>query len=385
MIKNKLMKTNARPDVIFEKGDGSYLYDKDQNAYLDFVAGVAVNALGHCSPVVTEAIEKQSKQLIHLSNLFWTDAQLDLAEFLINESNHEEVFFVNSGTEAIETAIKIARKYGKGANENKGDILYLENSFHGRTVGALSLTGQLKYQADFMPLMGKVKMGKVNSIADLESKISENTCALFLEPIQAEGGVVSLNSEFIKAARSLCDKYEALLVFDEVQCGIGRIGTFYAYESIGVIPDILCLAKGLGGGFPIGAVLANKKANVLELGDHGCTFGGSPLACATSHAVVSVVKEQRFLDSVKEKGKYIKDKLEAALEGNNSFKSVEGKGMLLGLHLNIEAKAIVEAAFKEKLLIIRAGEKVIRIVPALNISNNEIDKGLDILIKILRK
>lgn len=385
MIENKLMKTYSRPDVIFERGKGSYLYDEKNNEYLDFVAGVAVNSLGHCSPIVTEAIEKQSKQLIHLSNLYWTKAQLDLAEILIDTSDHEEVFFVNSGTEALETAIKITRKYGKSISQDKNEILFMKNSFHGRSVGALSITGQEKYQVDFMPLMGKTKMVIANDIADLISKVNENTCAIFIEPIQGEGGVIPMEVEFLKETRILCDKYNALLVFDEVQCGIGRTGTFYAYQGTNIIPDIVCLAKGLGGGFPIGAVLANKKANVLQPGDHGCTFGGNPLACATSKAVVQVINTKEFLKSVHEKGEYIKNRLEESLNGHKAFKSVKGKGLLIGVHLTVESKPISEEGFKEKLLVIGAGKNVIRIVPSLNISYDEIDKGLEILIRIIKK
>ncbi len=252
---------------------------------------------------------------------------------------------MNSGTEAVETAIKLARKHGKKVSSKKTEILYLENSFHGRTVGALSLTGQSKYQVDFMPLMDHAHMVKVNDIEDLKKKFKETTCAIFIEPIQGEGGIKPVDSKFIKAARDLCDNNDALLIFDEVQCGISRIGSFYAHEKIGVTPDIFCLAKGLGGGFPIGAVIANKKANVFDPGDHGCTYGGNPLACAVSLAVVQEVGKEDFMNEVSEKEEYIRKKLTDAIGELPIFKSIEGMGLMLGLHLNGDAKAITKKSF----------------------------------------
>jgi len=385
MIDNKIMKTYIRPDVLFERGEGVYMYDTDGNAYLDFYSGVAVNALGHNHPAVVEAIQEQGQKLMHVSNLYWSQPQIDLANYLIEKSDHDEVFFVNSGTEAVETAIKLARKHGKKISPTKTEILYLENSFHGRTVGALSLTGQSKYQVDFMPLMDHAHMVKVNDIEDLKKKFKETTCAIFIEPIQGEGGIKPVDSKFIQAARELCNNNDALLIFDEVQCGISRIGSFYAHEKIGVIPDIFCLAKGLGGGFPIGAVIANKKANVFDPGDHGCTYGGNPLACAVSLAVVQEVGKEDFMNEVSEKGAYIRKKLTDAIGELPIFKSIEGMGLMLGLHLNGDAKAITKKAFDEKLILITAGQSVIRLIPALNISYENIDKALDTLINIIKE
>ena len=385
MIDNKIMKTYIRPDVLFERGEGVYMYDTDGNAYLDFYSGVAVNALGHNHPAVVEAIQEQGQKLMHVSNLYWSQPQIDLANYLIEKSDHDEVFFVNSGTEAVETAIKLARKHGKKISPTKTEILYLENSFHGRTVGALSLTGQSKYQVDFMPLMDHAHMVKVNDIEDLKKKFKETTCAIFIEPIQGEGGIKPVDSKFIQAARELCNNNDALLIFDEVQCGISRIGSFYAHEKIGVTPDIFCLAKGLGGGFPIGAVIANKKANVFDPGDHGCTYGGNPLACAVSLAVVQEVGKEDFMNEVSEKGAYIRKKLTDAIGELPIFKSIEGMGLMLGLHLNGDAKAITKKAFDEKLILITAGQSVIRLIPALNISYENIDKALDTLIDIIKE
>lgn len=385
MIENKLMKTYVRPDVIFERGEGVYMFDNEGNTYLDFYSGVAVNALGHGHPIILEAIQEQSKKVMHLSNLYWSQPQIDLAEYLINRSKHEEVFFVNSGTEAVESAIKLARKYGKQFETPKTEILYLTNSFHGRTVGALSLTGQSKYQVDFMPLMDHTHIVETNNIEDLVAKFNDKTCAIIMEPIQGEGGIKPVDIEFIKKSRELCDQFDALLIFDEVQCGIGRIGTFYGHQKIGITPDVFCLAKGLGGGFPIGAVVANQKANVFKPGDHGCTYGGNPLACAVSLAVVKEVGKSEFMKEVIGKGQYIREKLEKSIGNLPIFKSVEGMGLMLGLHLNGDAKKITNKAFENNVIFITAGSNVIRLIPALNIGYEEIDKALDVLIDLLKE
>ncbi len=311
MGKEYLMESYSRFDVNFEKGIGTKLYDTEGNEYLDFVAGVAVNCLGHCHPAIVKALDEQSKKLIHVSNLYWTPTQTQLAEKLVALSDHNTVFFCNSGTEANETAIKIARKYGKLTGDaQKHEIITMENSFHGRTLGSLTITGQKKYQKDFMPLMGGVKSVKFNDIDDLEKNISEKTCAVIIEPIQGEGGIINADIEFLMKAKKLCEEYNALLIFDEVQCGIGRTGELFAYKSFGVTPDIVCLAKGLGGGFPIGAVLANKKASIFKPGDHGCTFGGNPLGCAVSLAVLKELTENKVLEGVKERETTFKDGIE---------------------------------------------------------------------------
>ncbi|WP_432406227.1 aspartate aminotransferase family protein [Wukongibacter sp. M2B1] len=380
MGKKNLMESYSRFDVNFEKGIGTKLYDTEGKEYLDFVAGVAVNCLGHCHPTIVEALDKQSKKLIHVSNLYWTPTQTELAEKLVTLSNHNTVFFCNSGTEANETAIKIARKYGKSTGDSqKHEIITMENSFHGRTLGSLTITGQKKYQKDFTPLIGGVNSVKFNDISDLKEKISNKTCAVIIEPIQGEGGIINADIEFLMEAKKLCEEYDALLIFDEVQCGIGRTGELFAYESFGVIPDIVCLAKGLGGGFPIGAVLANEKASIFKPGDHGCTFGGNPLGCAVSLAVLNELTENKVLEGVKKKEAIFKKGIEKLASEYSFIKKIDGKGLMLGLHLDIEAKKIVNKAFEKGLLIIGAGNNVIRIVPPLNITEDEINKGLKIL------
>jgi len=384
MDKKYLMESYSRFDVEFEKGVGTKVYDTNGKEYLDFVAGVAVNCLGHCHPAVVNALDEQSKKLIHVSNLYWTPTQTELAKKLVMLSDHDTVFFCNSGTEANETAIKIARKYGKlTGNTEKYEILTMENSFHGRTLGSLTITCQPKYQKDFMPLIGGVKSAKFNDIDDLEKNISEKTCAVIIEPIQGEGGIISADKEFLMKAKELCEKYNALLIFDEVQCGIGRSGDLFAYQSFGVVPDIVCLAKGLGGGFPIGAVLANEKASVFKPGDHGCTFGGNPLGCAVSLAVLNELTENKVVDGVKEKGEIFKEEIEKLKSKYSFIKKVDGKGLMLGIHLDIEAKKVVNKAFEKGLLIIGAGSNVVRIVPPLNITIDEINEGLEILNQVL--
>lgn len=375
-----LMESYSRFDVVFEKGLGTKVYDINGKEYLDFVAGVAVNCLGHCHPAIIKAIDEQSKKLIHVSNLYWTPTQTKLAKTLVSLSDHDTVFFCNSGTEANETAIKIARKYGKlKGTEEKHEIITMKNSFHGRTMGSLAITGQSKYQKDFLPLMEGIKSISFNNIADLESSISEKTCAVIIEPIQGEGGIISADKEFLLEAKKLCEKNDALLIFDEVQCGIGRTGDLFAYQSFGVVPDIVCLAKGLGGGFPIGAVLANEKASIFKPGDHGCTFGGNPLGCAVSLAVLKELTENNVIDGVKAKEKIFKEEIERLMSKYDFIKKIDGKGLILGIHLSIEAKNVVSKAFKKGLLIIGAGSNVVRIVPPLNITIDEINKGLDIL------
>ena len=370
-----IMKTYKRFDLNFVKGVGTYLYEKNGDEYLDFVAGVAVNSLGHSNEKVIEAIKKQSEKLIHISNLYYDDNQIMLADKLVELSNHESVFFCNSGTEAIEGALKVARKYGYGNDKTK--ILYLKNSFHGRTLGALSVTGQEKYQKYYKPLIGDVEEVEFNNIDDLKNKMDDKVCGIIVEPIQGEGGINLIDSDFLNEIKILCDKNDALLIFDEVQSGIGRTGNFFAYQNYDVVPDVVAMAKGLGSGVPIGAFMVNKKADVFDYGDHGCTFGGNPLVTAVSNVVVDTISDELFLNEVNIKGKYLKDKLQS-MESEYAFiKGIRGIGLILGIQLDIdmiEAKEIVEKALEQKLLIIGAGVDVIRVVPALTVSVEEIDE-----------
>ena len=388
MNKKHMMNTYARFDVVFEKGVGTKLYDIQGNEYLDFVAGGAVNCLGHSHPAIVHALEKQSKQLIHVSNLYWNNPQLKLAEKLVEHSSPDnQVFFCNSGTEAIETAVKLARKYGKvKGNLEKVQLLYMDNSFHGRTLGALAVTGQEKYQKAFKPLMEGVGCVKFNDVEDLTNKMNDKVCGLLIEPIQGEGGILPAQQQFLEKARELCDQFDALLIYDEVQCGIGRTGKLFAYENSGVVPDVVCMAKGLGGGFPIGAVMAAQKASAaFEPGDHGCTFGGNPLACGVGLAVLEELIKGGIIDGVQAKSQYIIEKVNTLMDKYNVIKGIQGMGLMLGISFDTEPKQFVTKCFDKGLLLVGAGHNVVRLVPPLNVTMEELDAALKIMEEVLEE
>lgn len=385
MSKGNIMNTYGRFDVVFEKGLGSKLYDSNGIEYMDFVSGVAVNCLGHSHPAITKAIADQSSKLMHISNYYWSKQAVELSEKLCYFSDHKSVFFCNSGTEAMECGVKIGRKYGKiKGGTDKNVVIYMENSFHGRTMGALSVTGQKKYQEDFMPLIGGTRSAKFNDIEDLKDKMGSEVCAVIIEPIQGEGGINPAAIEYLKQVKELCEKYDALLIFDEIQCGMGRLGTLFAYQKFGVIPDVICMAKGLGGGFPIGAVMANEKASVLVPGDHGSTFGGNPLACAVSLAVLKELTDGGVVDKVNEKSEYIISKLKDLKEKYPIIEEIKGIGLLLGIKLKVDVKGFSKKCFENKLLAVTAGSDVIRLLPPLNVGNGDIDKAMELLEKVLQ-
>lgn len=385
MSESNIMNTYGRFGVSFEKGIGCKLYDSNGMEYIDFVSGVAVNCLGHSHPSIIKAIEEQSKKVMHISNYYWNSKGIELAEKLCSLSEHDSVFFCNSGTEAMEVGVKVARKYGKvHGGESKNVIIYMKESFHGRTMGALSVTGQEKYQKDFKPLIGGTKSVKFNDIKDLEDKIDENVCGVIIEPIQGEGGINVASIDYLKAVKKLCEENNALLVFDEVQCGIGRLGTLFAYEKFGVVPDVVCMAKALGGGFPIGAAMVNKKASVLERGDHGSTFGGNPLAAAVSLAVLKELVDGGVISKVDEKSSYIRSKLGILKEKYPIIQEIKGIGLLIGIKLNVDVKEFSKRCFENNLLAVTAGKDVIRLLPPLNVENEDIDKAIEILDKVLK-
>ena len=389
MSRSNIMNTYGRFDVVFDKGKGTKVFDKDGVEYIDFVSGVAVNCLGHCNPKIVATIKNQAEKLIHVSNYYWNQNAMDLAEKLCQNSDHQKVFFCNSGTESIETALKLGRKYGKLSQKNKGgknEIIYMDNSFHGRTMGALSVTGQPKYQEDFRPLIGNVKSSKFNDINDITSKINEDTCAVIIEPIQGEGGIICADKEFLKVVRSLCNEYDALLIFDEVQCGIGRSGKLFAYQKYGIVPDVVCMAKALGAGFPIGAVLATQKAaEAFVPGDHGNTFGGNPLGAAIGCCVLHELIDEKIIDSVDEKAEYIKARINDLKLKYNCIEETRGMGLLIGIKLSIDIKLFVNKCFEKKLLLITAGDGVVRLLPPLNVSKEDIDAALDIITKVFEE
>lgn len=387
MSKDYIMNTYGRFDINFEKGIGTKLYSEDGTEYLDFVSGIAVNCLGHCNPIIVNAIKKQSEKLMHISNYYWNSNALKLAEKLCKNSGNDKAFFCNSGTEAIEAALKLARKYGRmNGNKNKNKIIYMDNSFHGRTMGALSVTGQKKYQSNFTPLIGAVESVPFNNIEALKKIMDETVCGIILEPVQGEGGIIPANINYLKNVKSLCEKFNSLLMFDEVQCGMGRSGRLFAYQKFGILPDVVCTAKGLGGGFPIGTMLANgKAADVFVPGDHGNTFGGNPLACAVSLAIVTELIDGGVIASVDEKSNYLFDKLNKLKEKYNIITEIRGIGLLAGIKISIDTKDFMKECFKEGLLVISANENVIRILPPLNVSIEDIDSALKIIEKVLSK
>lgn len=387
MSKNNIMNTYGRFDVTFEKGLGCKIYDTDGNEYIDFVSGVAVNCLGHSHPAIIKAITEQSSQLIHISNYYWNTKHTQVAEKLIDNCDHDKVFFCNSGTEAIEGAFKLARKYGKlKGNNDKSILLYMNNSFHGRSMGALSITGQEKYQKDFLPLIPNVKKINFNDIDDLNKNFDENVCGLIIEPVQGESGINPADCEYLKEARKLCDKYDALLIFDEIQCGMGRLGELFAYKKFNVIPDVICIAKGLGGGFPIGAFIANEKAApALTLGDHGSTFGGNPLGCAVSLAVLNELVDGGVISSIASKEIYLKEKLNELKNKYNVIEEIKGMGLLIGIGIKTSPKEFSNLCFKKGLLVITAGTNVIRLLPPLNVTIEEIDEALNILESVMKE
>ncbi|MBQ5833164.1 MAG: acetylornithine transaminase, partial [Selenomonadales bacterium] len=357
------------------------------NRYLDFFAGIAVNALGHAHPNLVKAVAEHAAKVIHCSNLYYTEVQAQLIEKLASLSGLDKVFLANSGAEANEGALKLARKYGKTIADDKYEIITANHCFHGRTLMTLTATAQPKYQAGYEPLPQGFTYIDYNDIAALEAAISDKTCAVVLEPIQGEGGVNVPNDDYLQKVRALCDKHGALLIFDEVQTGIGRTGKMFAYEHFGVKPDIVTLAKGLAGGVPIGAFLATDKvASAFHPGDHGSTFGGNPLACAASKAVLDTILEDKLLDNVNEVGAYLMDAIRSLGEKYPTIiRSVRGKGFMVGIELTREGREIVQACLDAKLIINCTAGNVLRLVPSLTIGKQQVDEMITILDAVLAK
>ena len=377
----------ARYPMVISHGEGAYVTDTDGNRYLDFFAGIAVNALGHAHPNLVKAVAEQAAKVIHCSNLYYTEVQAQLIEKLASLSGLDKVFLANSGAEANEGALKLARKYGKTIADDKYEIITANHCFHGRTLMTLTATAQPKYQAGYEPLPQGFTYIDYNDIAALEAAISDKTCAVVLEPIQGEGGVNVPNDDYLQKVRALCDKHGALLIFDEVQTGIGRTGKMFAYEHFGVKPDIVTLAKGLAGGVPIGAFLATDKvASAFHPGDHGSTFGGNPLACAASKAVLDTILEDKLLDNVNEVGVYLMDAIRSLGEKYPTIiRSVRGKGFMVGIELTREGREIVQACLDAKLIINCTAGNVLRLVPSLTIGKQQVDEMITILDAVLAK
>ena len=387
-MNNSILPTYNRSNLSFERGEGSWLETKSGERYLDFSSGIAVNSLGHCHPKLVQAITDQASKLWHTSNLHRIDLQEKLADFLVSNSFADKVFFTNSGAESVECAIKIARKffYEKG-NKKKNKIITFEGSFHGRTLGTIAASGEKKLTRGFEPNLQGFDRVPIENLDKIYELISERTAAILIEPIQGEGGIRCFEREYIKELRKICNENDSLLIFDEVQCGIGRTGTLFAYENFNVVPDIVAIAKGLGGGFPIGACLATEEASIgMVYGTHGSTYGGNPLACAVAYAVLKEITNDGFLDNVIRNAIILKQKLSQVIdEYPEIFEDVRGEGLMLGLKCRVDSSEVVGAGYDERILCVGAADNVVRILPPLNISESDIQLGINKLEKIAKK
>ena len=380
---NALMGLYAQPDFVLTRGDGCRVWDEDGKEYLDFTAGIAVTALGHGAPVVARAIQDAlARGLIHTSNLFWTRPAMELAELLIQQSFPGKVFFCNSGAEANEAALKFSRRWaGQGGDPGRHEILAFRGAFHGRLFGTLATTDREAYQAPFRPLMPGVRFADVGDVAAVEEALASGRIAsVFIEPIQGEGGVRPVPLGFLRELRALCDRHDALLVFDEIQCGLGRTGKVFAFQHAGVTPDMVTLAKPLAGGLPMGAVIAVERvAQAMKPGDHGTTFGGGPLVASAALAVTRAISEPAFLAQVERVATHLEEGLESLRARVDGVKEVRGLGLMQGLVLDRPAAPVVSKARDLGLLVVSAGADVVRLVPPLVITEAEVDRGLAIL------
>jgi acetylornithine/N-succinyldiaminopimelate aminotransferase len=380
------LQTYQRPDFVLDRGEGVYLFDTTGRRYLDCVAGIAVNALGYGDPDVARVITEQSAGLIHTSNLYHTRPAGELARMLVEGSFADRVFFSNSGAEANEGALKFARKYAREhGGEGKTMIVSFSGSFHGRTMGAVAVTHREKYRAPFMPVMPDVRFAPFNDIAAAEAAISDDVCAVIVEPIQGEGGLSVATPEFLRALRARCDAVGALLIFDEIQCGMGRTGTLWAYEPYGVLPDIMTVAKPLGGGLPIGAILLTQAvADTLHAGEHGTTFGGGPLVTGVAQVVLRKISDPAFLAHVREVGDYFDEALHDLAASNSRIIELRGRGLMRGIQIEGSAAAVREAGHDAGLLIATAGDDVLRLLPPLIFERAHVEAAVEKLGQALR-
>jgi len=385
--KRYLLPTYNRYPAGFEKGKGVFLYDFEGKKYLDFVSGLGVNALGHSHPRIVKTIREQAAKVIHISNLYYNEYQGRLAERLCQLSGLDRAFFSNSGTEAIEGSIKLARLAGhRVGGEKKSRLVGLEGSYHGRTFGALSLTGQEKHRKGFEPLLEDVTFVPQNDIQALRAAITPDTCAIVLEPIFGEGGILECSTEFLQECRALADQHQAALIFDEIQCGLGRTGSLFAFQTFGVMPDILAIAKPIAAGLPLGAFLAREKfATAISAGQHGTTFGGGPLACRVGLEYLAIVDDEKLLENVSRVGQYLAQQLHLLVDKYAAAQSVRGRGFIQGLVLDIPARPFVEQGLAEGVLFNATQDTVLRFLPPFMMEEKHVDKGIRVLKRLLGK
>ena len=380
-----LLHTYNRYQIVLEKGEGVYLYDTDGNKYLDFAAGIAVCSLGYGHPVYKNVLKDQIDNLMHTSNLFYSKPVAKAANMLKEASQMDRVFFTNSGTEAIEGALKAARKYAYTKQSGKYEFIAMNHSFHGRSMGAVSVTGTEKYRTPFEPLIGGVKFAEFNDLESVKSLITDKTCAIIMEPIQGEGGIYPAEEKFLEGVRKLCDENDILLIFDEIQCGVGRSGSMFAWQGYGVKPDIMAMAKAIGNGVPVGAFAMTEKVAECSLapGDHGTTYGGNPFVCAAVASVLEIMEKENILENVQKVGAYLEKKLNELVERNEFVEARRGKALMQGLVLKKPVGDVIKKAMEHGLIVISAGGNVLRLVPPLIITEKHVDEMVEKLEKAL--
>lgn len=380
-----LLHTYNRYQIVLDKGEGVYLYDTDGKQYLDFAAGIAVCSLGYGHPKYKDALKNQIDLLMHTSNLFYSAPVAQAAQKLKEAAQMDRVFFTNSGTEAIEGALKAARKYAYTKGSGKYEFIAMNHSFHGRSMGAVSVTGNEHYRTPFEPLIGGVKFAQFNDLDSVKALVTDKTCAIILEPVQGEGGIYPADEAFLKGVRELCDENDILLIFDEIQCGMGRCGSMFAWQSMGVQPDIMAMAKAIGNGVPVGAFAMTEKVAESSLvpGDHGTTYGGNPLVCAAVTAVLQIFEEENILEHVQKVSAYLEKRLEELVASNEVVAERRGKGLMQGLVLTKPVGEVITKAMQEGLIVISAGGNVLRMVPPLVITEKHVDEMIAKLQKAL--